>query len=176
MRAIPQMQALGVPVVFDATHSVQEPGGLGARTGGNRAMVEPLARAAMAIGVDGLFLRNASDSRQFAQRRAEHGAARPIRRDACAGCSKFGKRSSLSPRSRRHEQRESIAPWIASQVLSLSVRRNARIGDGRFGGLPRSQRRRAASHEFRPSARTSNCSTAPVTCSTTWTHSMVPRP
>lgn len=55
MRAIPQMQALGVPVVFDATHSVQEPGGLGAATGGNRAMVEPLARAAVALGVDGLF-------------------------------------------------------------------------------------------------------------------------
>jgi 2-dehydro-3-deoxyphosphooctonate aldolase (KDO 8-P synthase) len=55
MRSIPQMQALGVPVIFDATHSVQEPGGLGGATGGNRAMVEPLARAAMAIGVDGLF-------------------------------------------------------------------------------------------------------------------------
>jgi 2-dehydro-3-deoxyphosphooctonate aldolase (KDO 8-P synthase) len=55
MRAIPQMQGLGVPVIFDATHSVQEPGGLGSATGGNRAMVEPLARAAMAIGADGLF-------------------------------------------------------------------------------------------------------------------------
>ena len=55
MRAIPQMQSLGVPVVFDATHSVQEPGGLGAATGGNREMVEPLSRAAMALGVDGLF-------------------------------------------------------------------------------------------------------------------------
>jgi 2-dehydro-3-deoxyphosphooctonate aldolase (KDO 8-P synthase) len=55
MRAIPQMQALGVPVIFDATHSVQEPGGLGGATGGNRAMIEPLARAAVAIGVDGLF-------------------------------------------------------------------------------------------------------------------------
>jgi 2-dehydro-3-deoxyphosphooctonate aldolase (KDO 8-P synthase) len=55
MRSIPQMQELGVPVVFDATHSVQEPGGLGAATGGNRAMVEPLARAATALGVDGLF-------------------------------------------------------------------------------------------------------------------------
>jgi len=55
MRSIPQMQALGTPVIFDATHSVQEPGGLGAATGGNRAMVEPLARAATAIGVDGLF-------------------------------------------------------------------------------------------------------------------------
>jgi 2-dehydro-3-deoxyphosphooctonate aldolase (KDO 8-P synthase) len=55
MRAIPQMQALGVPVIFGATHSVQEPGGLGSSTGGNRAMVEPLTRAAMAIGADGLF-------------------------------------------------------------------------------------------------------------------------
>ena len=55
MRSIPQMQSLGVPVVFDATHSVQEPGSLGATTGGNREMVEPLARAAVAVGVDGLF-------------------------------------------------------------------------------------------------------------------------
>jgi len=55
MRSIPQMQALGAPVVFDATHSVQEPGGLGKATGGNRAMVEPLARAAVAVGADGLF-------------------------------------------------------------------------------------------------------------------------
>jgi 2-dehydro-3-deoxyphosphooctonate aldolase (KDO 8-P synthase) len=55
MRSIPEMQSLGVPVVFDATHSVQEPGGLDGKTGGNRAMVEPLARAATAMGVDGLF-------------------------------------------------------------------------------------------------------------------------
>jgi len=55
MRAIPQMRELGTPVIFDATHSVQEPGGLGTATGGNRAMVEPLARAATALGVDGLF-------------------------------------------------------------------------------------------------------------------------
>jgi 2-dehydro-3-deoxyphosphooctonate aldolase (KDO 8-P synthase) len=55
MRAIVQMQELGAPVVFDATHSVQEPGGLGRATGGNRAMVEPLARAATAVGADALF-------------------------------------------------------------------------------------------------------------------------
>ncbi len=55
MRAIPQMQSLGRPVVFDATHSVQEPGGLGTTSGGNRAMVEPLARAATALGADALF-------------------------------------------------------------------------------------------------------------------------
>jgi 2-dehydro-3-deoxyphosphooctonate aldolase (KDO 8-P synthase) len=55
MRSIPSMQSLGVPVVFDATHSVQEPGGLGGATGGNRAMVEPLARAAIVLGAEGLF-------------------------------------------------------------------------------------------------------------------------
>jgi 2-dehydro-3-deoxyphosphooctonate aldolase (KDO 8-P synthase) len=55
MRALPQMRSLGAPVIFDATHSVQEPGGLGTATGGNREMVEPLARAATAIGIDGLF-------------------------------------------------------------------------------------------------------------------------
>lgn len=64
LRAIPQMQSLGVPVIFDATHSVQEPGGLGSATGGNRAMVEPLARAAMAIGCDGLFCETHPDPDQ----------------------------------------------------------------------------------------------------------------
>lgn len=61
MRALPQMGALGVPVIFDATHSVQEPGGLGHATGGHREMVEPLARAAVAIGVDGLFFETHPD-------------------------------------------------------------------------------------------------------------------
>lgn len=56
MRSIPQMQGHGVPVVFDATHSVQQPGGLGDATGGNRAMVEPLARAAVSIGADAVFM------------------------------------------------------------------------------------------------------------------------
>ena len=60
-RALPEMRSLGVPVLFDATHSVQEPGGLGNATGGNRAMVEPLARAAVAVGVDGLFFETHPD-------------------------------------------------------------------------------------------------------------------
>ncbi|MBC20041.1 MAG: 3-deoxy-8-phosphooctulonate synthase [Planctomycetaceae bacterium] len=46
---------LGVPVLFDATHSVQQPGSLPGATGGNRELVEPLARAAVAVGIDGLF-------------------------------------------------------------------------------------------------------------------------
>ncbi len=61
MRAIVQMQALGVPVVFDATHSVQEPGSLGGASGGNRRMVEPLARAAVAVGADALFFETHPD-------------------------------------------------------------------------------------------------------------------
>lgn len=61
MRALVQMRDLGPPVIFDATHSVQEPGGLGGATGGNRRMVEPLARAATAIGVDGLFFETHPD-------------------------------------------------------------------------------------------------------------------
>ncbi len=61
MKALPQLRELGAPVVFDATHSVQEPGGLGGASGGNRAMVEPMARAATAIGVDGLFFETHPD-------------------------------------------------------------------------------------------------------------------
>ncbi len=55
-RAVPQMQSLGCPVVFDATHSAQEPGGGGAVTGGQRWAGPLLARCAMAAGADGLFL------------------------------------------------------------------------------------------------------------------------
>jgi 2-dehydro-3-deoxyphosphooctonate aldolase (KDO 8-P synthase) len=56
MRSIPWMQELGRPVIFDATHSVQKPGGLGDQSGGDRAMVAYLARAAVACGCDGVFL------------------------------------------------------------------------------------------------------------------------
>ncbi len=55
LQGLPIMRSFGVPVIFDATHSVQQPGGLGGATGGNRAMVEPIARAAAAVGVDGFF-------------------------------------------------------------------------------------------------------------------------
>ena len=59
--ALVAMRGLGVPVVFDATHSVQQPGGSAGITGGNRDMVAPLARAAVAIGVDTLFLESHPD-------------------------------------------------------------------------------------------------------------------
>jgi 2-dehydro-3-deoxyphosphooctonate aldolase (KDO 8-P synthase) len=58
---LPTMRALGVPVIFDATHSVQRPASLGEATGGDRALVEPLARAAAAVGIDGLFLETHPD-------------------------------------------------------------------------------------------------------------------
>ncbi len=53
--SLPQLQALGCPVIFDATHAVQQPGGLGSSSGCQREFVAPLARAAVAVGVDGLF-------------------------------------------------------------------------------------------------------------------------
>ena len=56
MRAIPEMQTIGVPVVFDATHSVQEPSAAGGKTGGQREMVPILAAAAVAVGCDAVFL------------------------------------------------------------------------------------------------------------------------
>lgn len=61
MRALPIMAQTGAPVVFDATHSVQQPGGQGASTGGDRTMVPVLARAAVAVGVGGLFIETHPD-------------------------------------------------------------------------------------------------------------------
>ena len=56
MRGIPMMKKLGCPVVFDATHSVQLPGGQGHASGGQPEFIEPLARAGVAAGADGIFL------------------------------------------------------------------------------------------------------------------------
>ena len=56
MRSLPTMRALGQPVVYDAGHSVQRPGGLGHASGGDRSMILHLAKAAVAVGVDGIFL------------------------------------------------------------------------------------------------------------------------
>ncbi|WP_137153683.1 3-deoxy-8-phosphooctulonate synthase [Rhizobium sp. FKL33] len=61
MRSLPIMAAMGAPVIFDATHSVQQPGGQGASTGGDRAMVPVLARAAVAVGVAGVFMETHQD-------------------------------------------------------------------------------------------------------------------
>ncbi|MFC0808269.1 MULTISPECIES: 3-deoxy-8-phosphooctulonate synthase [Sinorhizobium] len=61
MRSLPIMAALGAPVVFDATHSVQQPGGQGGSTGGQREFVETLARAAVAVGVAGVFVETHED-------------------------------------------------------------------------------------------------------------------
>ena len=61
MRGLPIMAQTGYPVVFDATHSVQQPGGLGASTGGQREFVEPLARAALSIGVAAVFIETHQD-------------------------------------------------------------------------------------------------------------------
>ena len=61
MRALPIMAETGAPVIFDATHSVQQPGGQGASSGGDRRMVPVLARAAVAVGVAGVFIETHED-------------------------------------------------------------------------------------------------------------------
>ncbi len=61
MRALPVMAATGAPVIFDATHSVQQPGGQGTSSGGERQFVPVLARAAVAVGVAGLFIETHQD-------------------------------------------------------------------------------------------------------------------
>jgi 2-dehydro-3-deoxyphosphooctonate aldolase (KDO 8-P synthase) len=61
MRALPILASFGAPVVFDATHSVQQPGGQGTRSGGEREMVPVLARAAVAVGVAAVFMETHQD-------------------------------------------------------------------------------------------------------------------
>jgi 2-dehydro-3-deoxyphosphooctonate aldolase (KDO 8-P synthase) len=61
MRALPVLAATGAPVIFDATHSVQQPGGRGASSGGEREFVPVLARAAVAVGVAGIFIETHQD-------------------------------------------------------------------------------------------------------------------
>jgi 2-dehydro-3-deoxyphosphooctonate aldolase (KDO 8-P synthase) len=61
MRALPVMASYGAPVIFDATHAVQSPGGQGGSTGGDRAMAPHLARAAVAVGVAGVFIETHQD-------------------------------------------------------------------------------------------------------------------
>ena len=61
MRSLPIMASLGAPVVFDATHSVQQPGGQGGSSGGDRKFVETLSRAAIAVGIAGLFVETHED-------------------------------------------------------------------------------------------------------------------
>ena len=61
MRSLPIMASLGAPVIFDATHSVQQPGGQGGSTGGERKFVAVLARAAIAVGVAGIFIETHED-------------------------------------------------------------------------------------------------------------------
>lgn len=61
MRALPIMAETGAPVIFDATHSVQQPGGQGTSSGGQREFVPVLARAAVAVGVAGLFIETHQD-------------------------------------------------------------------------------------------------------------------
>ncbi len=92
MRALAIMARFGYPVIFDATHSVQLPGGAGGASGGQREFVPALARAAVAAGVDGVFMEVHEDPDRAAQRRAE---LAPPRGSAAAAS-----RRSIAPSSR----------------------------------------------------------------------------
>jgi len=61
MRSLPIMKETGYPVIFDATHSVQIPGGMGHKSGGQREFIMPLSKAAVAIGVAGIFVETHQD-------------------------------------------------------------------------------------------------------------------
>ena len=99
MRALPIMAETGCPVIFDATHAVQQPGGQGTSSGGDRRFVPVLARAAVAVGVAGPLHRDPPGSRQRALGRPQHGAAGGIRR-ADAGAD--GDRSGRQTQAERH--------------------------------------------------------------------------
>ena len=76
MRALPIMAETGCPVVFDATHSVQQPGGQGTSSGGERRFVPVLARAAVAVGVAGVFIETHDDPDHAPSGRSQYGADR----------------------------------------------------------------------------------------------------
>ena len=75
MRSIPIMKRSACPVIFDATHSVQLPGGGGDKSAGQREFAPVLARAALAAGANGLFIETHPQAGQSVERRAEHDSA-----------------------------------------------------------------------------------------------------
>ena len=90
MRALPIMaRKTGAPVIFDATHSVQQPGGQGTSSGGEREFVPVLARAAVAVGVAGVFIETHPGPGPCAVRRAEHDPAEGYGARCCARCMAF---------------------------------------------------------------------------------------
>jgi hypothetical protein len=94
MRSLAVMRDTGCPVVFDATHSVQLPGGAGGKSGGQREFVPVLSRAAMAVGISGIFMETHPEPEEGAQRRSRT----PGRCRRCAPCWRRCSRSTASPR------------------------------------------------------------------------------
>ena len=104
MRAFPMLRALGYPVVFDVTHSLQLPGAGDGVTTGLAEYIEPLASAGVAAGVDAVFMEVHDDPSQGAQRRGQRAASRQARSPASASS-----RASTPPRAARpprHEGRQ----------------------------------------------------------------------
>ncbi len=102
-------RATGAPVIFDATHSVQQPGGQGTASGGEREFVPVLARAAVAVGRRRRLHRDPPGPRQGALRRPQHDAARRRWKRCCAGCMAFDRTRETVGNSRRVSRRTSSA-------------------------------------------------------------------
>ena len=143
MRAFPMMRQLGVPVVFDVTHSLQLPGGGDGVTAGQAEYIEPLASAGVAAGVDGVFLevhddpaRAKSDAQNALQARSARTAAAPPagdRRDRQAGGS-------------RQTAADTAHPFMADRALARKVLRDRSRRDSR------ARRRVSTSDSIAPSS------------------------
>jgi hypothetical protein len=133
MRSLAIMRETGCPVVFDATHSVQLPGGQGTPSGGQREFVPVLARAAVAVGVAGLFMETHPDPGQGAVRRPQRLAA-----------TKAASRPTCRPTRRRwnHPEGDRKAGYKAGEDICWAGLRQLRVPQGRQ--VPPGRRRQAA--------------------------------
>ena len=104
MRAFPILRALGHPVIYDVTHSLQLPGGGDGVTAGQAEFIGPLASAGVAAGVDGVFLEVHERPEQRQERCAERAAARPPRAAARQAAAPSCDRAGISPIARRARQ------------------------------------------------------------------------
>ncbi len=131
MRGLPIMAETGCPVIFDATHSVQQPGGQGTSSGGDRRFVPVLARAAVAVGVAGVFIETHEDPDRAPSDGPEHGAAEGFRRAGCGADGDRRRRQKTKERGRWHALLVKLAGfgcsplsrWTGTSLPTTTVRR-----------------------------------------------------
>ena len=152
MRSLAIMRETGAPVVFDATHSVQLPGGQGTSSGGQREFVPVLARAAIAVGVAGVFMETHPDPAKALSRRPERGAAKHMQRPA---------RDAGRARPRHQEERPC---WRTTSAELMSAYIIANV-DGHEPGAVRGVQEAVHASRCRPTAPRSACAAAQSRCS-----------